>query len=90
MGNRILIYVHWNQPQVCGDCRIEVPDGWQELKTSEGGPYLEKRCGPCAEVHYGDALPELVNDISKAKRNSGRNKAADEPMIPAPLLGLAG
>ncbi len=80
----------WNQPQICGDCLKSVAAGWQELKKSAGGPYLEKRCDSCAEVHYGDALPELADYIPKAKRIAGRTAADDKRMSQAPLLGMAG
>lgn len=81
----------WKNPQLCCDCRCETYDGWQELKYSGGGPYLEKRCGPCAEAHYGKTLPELADDLSKKKRRSGQTKATDKKMMTeAPLLGLTG
>lgn len=82
--------VAWTQPQLCGDCHTTTPDGWQELKYSKGGPYIEKRCGPCAEVHYGKALPVLADDGPKKKGRTGPAKAADKEMTEAPLLGLAG
>lgn len=89
MGQRNLIAVTWTQPQHCCDCKGLAHGGYQELKYSEGGPYLEKRCAPCAEVHYADALPMLAMDIPKAPRGQSRPAAADT-MTPAPLLGLAG
>lgn len=89
MGLRNLITVTWTQPQLCCDCHRAAKQGWQELKHSEGGPYLEKRCGPCAEVHYGDTLPLLAHDLSKAKRHKVSAKKDDEAITP-PMLGLAG
>lgn len=89
MGHRNIIRVAWTQPQICEDCHHSAPEGWQELKYSNGGAYLEKRCAPCAEVHYGDALPELANDISKAKRAKSGTKTDDKQIAP-PMLGMAG
>ncbi len=84
------VLIAWTQPQHCGDCSMTVPEGWQELKYSSGGPYLEKRCCSCAEVHYGNALSNLADDLPKKVRRSGQNKKTDKPMTEAPLLGLAG
>lgn len=89
MGIGHLIAVSWNQPQLCCDCHRFAAAGTQELKYSDGGPYLEKRCAPCAEVRYADALPMLALDIQKVSRRKGRSETADT-MTPAPLLGLAG
>lgn len=81
----------WDKPHLCRDCHHFTAEGWQELKYSTGGPYLEKRCDPCAEVHYGDALPELVNDIPKKKRRSGQTEKTIQSIDSSPLLlGLTG
>jgi hypothetical protein len=86
-----LTHITWTQPQICGDCHSMVPDGWQELKKSDGGPYIEKRCGPCAEVHYGNALPELVMDLPKKTKRSGKAEKAVSELDCSPLLlGLTG
>lgn len=91
MGLGILTHITWNQPQICVDCRKAIPQGWQELKKSAGGLYLEKRCGPCAEVHYGEALPELVMDLPKKTKDAGRPEKTAGDLTDTPLLlGLTG
>lgn len=60
--------MEWKTPQICLDCRTLVEEGWQELKRSGGGHYIEKRCGPCAEEHYGKTfIGKLGAPAKKAK-----------------------
>ncbi len=71
--------MEWKSPQICGDCREMASEGWQELKYSAGGPYIEKRCNPCANRHYGETeLDQLVKPTTK--RTAGR-KATDQTVI---------
>lgn len=76
--------IEWKTPQVCRDCKEDAAEGWQEVKRSPGGHYLEKRCNPCGIIHYGKAVLDQLG--APTKKKMAGHKAGDTEMTEAPLL----